>query len=311
MATSEGFCYPPFHATFAPLAVGPQTTVFSGCAVNAQGNVACAPEAMRANAEAQLRRLAPGLFSGSLSLDAYTLARYMQSEVGDHTIEERVAVGEAAVNQAKRRGKSILNVLLYNQGPGHPNYGFYGPIHGPEGVSTAPYQRWASTSRDPTTLTLLLANLVMTGRSNNFARGALDQWGPEAWVKDGQTRLTNFVKSLTQSNLYWVGPLPGVDHWRTFLVTQENPGVSTGAALAQRGLTALTLPAQRPIWPANLPICVGGLPAVDDGASDGTFTKFALGFAAIAGLFGLGWLSLRAAKHFATGAPFFSGVDED
>lgn len=246
-------CFPWFHETYAPIAAAKQVTISSGCGVNASGNIGCQPEAMRAAAEAKLR--AAGYVS-SLSLDAYTLARYMQGEVGNGTIEERVAVGEAAVNRAKRERTTITGLLLYRQPIGHPNRGFYGPIHGlGTGVSTAPYGRWATTAADPTLLTLLLANLVANG-DTNFANGADDQDGPEAWISQGQTALNNYVRRLAASGKYWVGPLPGVDHWRTFL--QITPGIPAssvaGQALIARGIEALTLPARRPQW-GNLPVC--------------------------------------------------------
>lgn len=250
-------CYPWFHKVYEPLRQAKQVTIASGCTVNTQGNVPCDPETMRANAEKQMRTL--GLLS-KVSLETYTLARYMQSEVGSGTVEERVAVGEAAVNRARRWNLpgGVVGLLLYRQAPGHPNRGFYGPIHGVgTGVSTAPYGRWASTSRDPTVLTLLLAELVTSGKSGDFARGADDQDGPEHWAPKGQTALVNYVKRLASEGKFWVGPLPGIDHWHTFL--QFTPDEMTrklhGQALMQRGIDALTLPIRRPVWPEDMPVC--------------------------------------------------------
>jgi hypothetical protein len=211
---------------------------------------------MRASAESQMQAM--GYFQAGLPLATYTLARYMQGEVGDGTIEERVAVGEAAKNRAAMSGTDINGLLLYRQPQGNPNRGYYGPIHGVgTGVSTAPYGRWASTSQDPTVLTLLLADLVASGASGDFAQGADDQDGPENWISQGQTALDNYVTGLAKAGKFWIGPLPGVDHWRTFL--QFTPGAAIrgalGPALMQRGLDALQLPAQRPTWPDDLPVC--------------------------------------------------------
>jgi hypothetical protein len=222
-----------------------------GCAVGSDGNNPCDPEELRANAQAQM--LAAG-FDVDLSLEAYTLARYLQSEVGTTRIEESVAVAEAAVNRAALEGGSVLNVLLYRPGTG---YGHYGPIHGVgTGTSTAPYGRWAATSQDPTLKALLIAQLVASGESGDFAQGADDQDGPEAWVSQGQTALHNYVRRLASRGKYWVGPLPGIDHWRTFLqITPKISKTSTEAqALIQRGLDAMTLPMSRPDW-SGLPIC--------------------------------------------------------
>jgi hypothetical protein len=247
-------CFPFFHNLF-PAATN-QIKLSSGCSLNSTGNVGCSPESMRADAEHQLS--AAGYLS-SLDLETYTLARYMQSEVGGGTVEERVAVGEAARNRARSENIGINDLLLYRQPVGHPNRGFYGPIHGiGTGVSTAPYGRWAATSADPTVQTALLADLVTSGKSANFSRGAIDQDGPEYWAGQGQASLNGYVQGLAKSGQYWVGPLPGVDHWHTFL--QFEPGISSSTVEAQaliaRGMQALTLPVQRPQWPADLPICM-------------------------------------------------------
>jgi hypothetical protein len=308
-------CYPSWHRALAPLAQGAQVTVFSGCALNDAGNIACAPEKMRANAELQLKRLAPELFSGKLSLEAYTLARYMQSEVGSGTIEERVAVGEAAVNQAKQRpGKSILNVLLYNQGPGHPNYGFYGPIHGSDAlcstlinprtgglydctnkknVCCAPFKRWASTRLDPTVLTLLLAELIMSGRSGNFARGADDQ--SDMFSRGAYPNPVGTLRDKAKSGTYWVGPLPGVNHQHTFLFRNYGvlPSSPQGAALLARGIAAVSS-STPPSWPEIMPICAPSTERGPGGEDSGSGVKsFFTAFAVIGGLAGLGWLTLH------------------
>jgi hypothetical protein len=285
-------CYPRWHADFAPLAAEPQITVFSGCGVDALGNVACAPEVMRARAEAQLQRIAPRLFRGPLSLETYTLARYMQSEVGDGTIEERVAVGEAAVNRARRERlrRGVLDLLLYRQLPGHPNYGFYGPIHDrPEGCAArglpkfcAPFGRWASTAKDPTVLTLLLADLVMSNRSGNFARGADDQVGLE--YKETFSDPAAYVRAKAAQGSYWVGPLPGVDHWRTFLTRELNiePSTPIGAALLAQGLAAVS---SRKAPPVALPIC----PV----SENRRVARALLAIVGLAGAAGLSWLAIR------------------
>jgi len=213
-------CYPWWHAKFEPFRAQP-IYVSSGCAINAIGNVACEPERMRADAEAFLR--AHGFLS-SLSLEAYTLARYMQGEVGGGhppgTLEEAVAVGEAAVNRAKLEGKRDANaILLYRQNPSHPNYGWYGPIHGGTGTTTAPYGRWATTGVDPTVLSCLLADLIVSGQSGNFSKGADDQAGIQYTANFPS--LPAYVTYLANNHGFWVGPLVGVDHWRTFLVRNQ------------------------------------------------------------------------------------------
>lgn len=250
-------CFPWFHAEYAPLANATQVYVSSGCSVNAQGNIPCDPEMMRASAEQTLR--AAG-YNVDLSLEAYTLARYMQGEVGDGSIEERVAVGEAAVNRAKLEGKSSANdILLYRQPVGHPNRGFYGPIHGPGGVTTAPYGRWATTQSDPTVLTLLLANLIASGQTNDFSRGADDQDGIE--YSAAFPNIPAYLNQLAANHKFWVGPLPGVDPWRTFLQTtipSESNQTPGGQQMIQDALAQIFNAdgsRNRPTWDPNMPVC--------------------------------------------------------
>lgn len=221
----------------------PKIAVPSGCPT-VKGNVDCDPETMRAKAERQ--GLAQGWWPQGkpLTLETYTIARYITSEVGSGTPEERVAVAEAVVNRARLEHTDVNGMLLYRQKPGHPNRGHYGPIHGPAGVSTAPYGRWAATSRDPTSVNLLLADFVLSGGSSDFAQGADDQNGME-YFKDPAA---NVRKEAAQGD-YWIGPLPGVDYWRTFLYKHfgYSPTSPEGKRLLQRGLDAVANK-KRPSW---------------------------------------------------------------
>lgn len=284
-------CLPWWHTKYAAIAddaLGRQI-VRSGCAVDGYGNVGCDPEAMRADAEAQLRGM--NLPIEGLSLEAYTLARYAQSEVGIKTVEEGVAVMEAAVNKSKG---DVNALLLYRQGQGHPNYGKYGPIHGGGGgVSTAPFGRWAATTSDPSVIALLLAQFVISGRSDNFSNNADDQDGPEYWVNQGQQALNNYVTCLAVGcpnhgpQKYWVGPLPGVDPWHTFIQAPGPPAnTPEGQALLQRGIDALQLPMQRPTW-EGLPVCSGG-PSIFSGLTgSGPMSKTEIALVAISTIAGM------------------------
>jgi len=240
-------CYPWWHAK---LANAPKTIVSSGCPT-VNGNVQCDPEAMRANAEAQLA--AAGYLDGALTLEMYTLARYMESEVGSRSPEAQVAVGEAAVNRAKIENKaSVNNILLYRQQPSSPNYGYYGPIHGGGGYA-APYGRWAATSRDPSVAALMTAQMILNGDTDNFNRGADDQDGLEHTGAFPDPAYK--VRFEAAKGSYWVGPLPGIDHWQTFLWRKYGmkPDTEEGAALLQRGLEAVA-DRSRMVW-GDLPLC--------------------------------------------------------
>src|SRR5690349_8420215 len=107
-------CMPDWVARYAAI---PNTMVSSGCTVNAQGNVPCDP--------AEMARRAGQTISRAVSLEAYTLARYITSEVGTRSVPERVAVAQAAVNRVKNTERlgSGLDLLLYRQKAGHPTRG--------------------------------------------------------------------------------------------------------------------------------------------------------------------------------------------
>lgn len=228
----------------------PTTPISSGCGIDGNGNVPCDPEAMRADAEAQYNALG---YSGSISLEAYTLARYIQSEVGTQSVPEMVAVGEAAVNRADLQSlpQGVLSLLLYRQDPSSPNYGWYGPIHG--SAFSAPYGRWAATSQDPTVLSLMVAQLIMSGDTENFSNGADDQDGLE-YVQAFPDPAAK-VRVAAAGGNYWVGPLPGINHWHTFLWRHYGvtPDSDEGAALLQRGLDAVASRTP-PDW-SGLPVC--------------------------------------------------------
>ena len=258
-------CLPWWHTKFVALSTGhSRPRISSGCSI-VGGNVNCQPESMRARAEAELRRL--GYWTkGTMPLAVYTLARYASSEVGGGTPEEKVAVMEAAINRARGTDTSrgyypndaadtgIVRLLLYRQGSSsHPNYGWYGPIHA---GSTSPYGRWASTNQDPGIDDLLIADFVLAGKSNNFARNAVTQFGMDVRSIISSPRAL-VAKVAQQSGYYWVGPLPGVDHWHTFLLRQDKnlaPSSPQGQQLVSMAQASLTDPMQRADW-TNYPVC--------------------------------------------------------
>jgi lysophospholipase L1-like esterase len=249
--------YASWHPHFAPL-VGSSidgTYLHSGCRPDAQGNIQCDPETMRAGAEKQLQTSKFWPPGKPLDLATYTLARYMQGEIGGGTAEERVAVGEAAVNQARRRGQDVVGLLLQSQ----PNH-LYGEINVP-GKGNINH-RWASTSADPSILTTLLADLVISGNSEDISHGADDQDGLE-YRRFFPVPMDRII-SEARSGSYWVGPIAGVDHWKTTLFRNYGvrPDSSEGRALIARAQAAFGNPvyeggvvarSMRPAWPEKLP----------------------------------------------------------
>jgi hypothetical protein len=255
---------------------------------------------MRASAEKQLKGSGFWPLTKPLDFNTYTLARYMHSEVGDGPVEERVAVGEVAVNRAKRRRQDVNGLLLFTQ----PTK-LYGEINVAGGGSTG---RFAATSRDPSILTTLLADLVMSGLSENINLGADDQDGLE--FKKFFPVPMNRILSEANSGKYWVGPIPGVDHWRTtqYRTFGFKPNSFEGRALIERARQFFGNPvyegnivaaSMRPVWPANLPICTN-----KPGAPVENQSRQFLGGVLLVGTFvGLGWLALRYARKLAHAHP--------
>lgn len=281
--TTPTTCYPWWYPSMMGSAAQPWANkiIPSGCSADGTGSIPCAPSSMRASAEAWLRSNAPevlALLGGVLDQDTYTFARYMHSEVGSGTVTERVAVGEAAVNQAKNRAgalgswRSKLNGMLI------PN-GKYGAIHCPAAYCASLGKsadcncagRWAATTRDPSVMSLVLANLVVTGASGDFANGAMTQWGPEYLKNTNGTRMgtgtsrarvetfVRYAASSSGGRYFWVGDLPGIDPWHTWLASKKKPLGFTDEMAIQRGIEALALDGSgkpiRPNWPKDMPSC--------------------------------------------------------
>jgi len=253
---SSSFRYASWHDHYAPMVGGPADAkiLSSGCTPDANGNIQCDPETMRAGAEKQLKASSFWPQDKPLDLATYTLARYMHSEIGSGRAEERVAVGEAARNRAHLQNTDVNGILLYRQ----PNH-LYGQINVPgKGNING---RWAATSRDPSILTTLLADLVMSGRSEDITHGADDQDGLE--FKKYFPVPMDRILSEAKAGRYWVGPVPGIDHWKTtlFRTFGYKPDSTEGKALIERARAVFGNPvydggvvakSMRPVWPAKL-----------------------------------------------------------
>lgn len=257
-------CVPAWFARYRAIS---NKTLASGYAVNVIGNVPGDPAAM---AQAAGHKLAADTAlpadvrarGARLTLDAYTLARNMTTEVGTSSIGDAVAVGQATVNRAAISGKSVTDVAINRQALGHPNRGHYGPING-RGANglTAPYGRWTATTKDPTVRAIALAQDILDGViPRAFNKGA-----------DDQANLTIYknppakVRGLADVDAYWVGQLPGVDHRRTMLFrTVKGLDVARAAVLIQRAIDALAAPSVN--W-TRYPVCTedGGVVVDRDG----------------------------------------------
>lgn len=241
-------CLPRWHTWIASV---PKTRIYSGYSI-VNGNVPSSPENLRAKAAAAISR---GF--DRLTLDEYSVARYIASEVGSGTPEEKVAVAEAGINHAKKVGVSVSRMLLTARNPA--NNGYYGPINvvGPSDIS-APYGRWAATTQDPTLQDIVIARFVLSGGTKNFSRYADDQNGPNAFIgKYGvEYYITNSIKRLANSRSYWVGYLAGVDHFHTFLYRTRKdvaPTSTLGMQLVAQAAEAIRA-GKSPTW-SSLSVC--------------------------------------------------------
>ncbi len=269
----------------------------SGCSV-INGNVNCSAEVLLAKANAKMQEL--GLIKEPLTLDEYTLACYIASEGGSGTPSEKVAIAEAARNRAAQAGTSVDGLLRLRQKPGHPNRGHYGPIHATEAECTArgekkgcaPYGRWASTKRDPKPQDLLIARMVLSGQTANFARSADDQMGPDAGVSlgFGKDWVDRKIRSQAEKRSYWVGLLPGVNHRKTFLFATRkdiDPASPTGQELINEALK----------WAHVKPDWENISPATGEPARAGLLSTWQMVLIGAGGILGAGLLAAGLAKR--------------
>ena len=257
-------CVPAWFATYRAIT---NKTLTSGYSVDAVGNVPVAPAALAAAAGRKLVAdtslpAAVRARGARLTLDQYTLARNMTTEVGTGSIGDAAAVAQGTVNRAARSGKSVTDVAINRQALGHPNRGFYGPINATRVDAsgrkiTAPYGRWTATTKDPTVRAIALAQDILDGViPSTFNKGGDDQANLTIYTYPDRK-----VRELADADAYWVGPLPGVDHRRTMVFrTVKNLDVGNAAVLLQRGLAALGQSSTD--W-SRSPVCVGDAVVVD------------------------------------------------
>jgi hypothetical protein len=215
----------------------PPTPVPSGAAT-VGGNVQAKPADLAARA--------------GVSLDVYALGRNVSSETGSATPEQQMVVALAAINHARKKGKSVSAMLLSAK-PGWA--GFFGPIHDPgTGVAGHSMGRWAATSKDPNLRNLKVAEIALTGAAEDFSP-VDDQYGPQYNLAGA---IANKVRVQAASHSYWIGHLPNVNpHQVMGFVTLPNVAASSaqGQALQAAAIQMLQSPG---VYPK--PTAIGGRP---------------------------------------------------
>jgi hypothetical protein len=150
-----------------------------------------------------------------ITLDTYSMARHVSSEVGSGTPEEKMLVAVGARLQAQRRRKSPYDLLACTNAR---DVCLYGPINVVTKDASgrtqygAPWKRWAATSRDPSPQDILVAELAQTGRYDREMRYADDQ-AAAAIISEKK------IRERAAEGWYWVGPIPGVNHKKVFAFT--------------------------------------------------------------------------------------------
>ena len=109
--------------------------------------------------------------AAGMTLDAYALARMVESEAGGLPQAGKIGVAFAAENYAANVNRTISGLLLRSNGAGH---GFFG---------RQDQGRYASTSRDPSLAAISVAEAVIDGLVDDPTGGA-DQWDSPWSYKD-------------------------------------------------------------------------------------------------------------------------------
>jgi hypothetical protein len=269
------------------LAAVPRTTVSSGCKIvsNSEdalfGFIPCPPEEMRARAARATGR--------SITLDQYSLARNIATEIGSGTIGEKVAMALSTIGRAAlgSSGTTVTEVVLRNTNCsfGRGSRCLYGSIHAAGNVDTAPFGRFTASTQDPTLQDLAIAEFVLDGGGgaplslSNFARGADDQWSPLSSRRGDraaavQTGLDKIGGEALQGD-FWVGPICGVDPVKIQLFKRrgELKGTPEGSALVAQLRRAYAANASLPgaLGPDFTQSGGGWLMLLAAGASYGTY----------------------------------------
>ncbi|UCC72067.1 MAG: hypothetical protein JSV86_17115 [Gemmatimonadota bacterium] len=244
---------PHYHDVLANFAT--DTRKVTNCPVGGDDYVPCPPESLRKQAETFMREA--GLRPRRVSLDTYSLARNIRSEHGRGSVEEKVAIAEAARNEASRRGKSITQLLLINR-QGRPLYG------------RQRQGRFAGTSQDPTVGDVQIADYVLR-KGTNLTRGATKYLHPGAM--SSQERLFEVLHDWAKRNV-WVGHIPGILAHEQFMMRPIRPGenaatINAAGFAAIRRRSSPAVPVDVCPTPPNTLLRVAGIGAVSAAVAAG------------------------------------------
>lgn len=286
---ASSFCRPQWAIPFLPLQVDRKSFRLNSCGSAVAGQVPCSPEELRVEAQARAAKFG---YPRKVTQDEYALARYLASEHGSGTPETKAALALLALRQAQGRGVTVYKLLACTNnwdtcafGPINVVTTEWDPVSGTMKTRyAAPYGRWAATSANPSLDDLLIARLVLDGG----ARGWLS---PHANDQDSPVIVTPAkVRAKGQKQIYWVGPVPGLDPNEVF-AWEYLPGATDGPARIDRALAFLANPAAFPWKPPQF--CPRGVVAyVRSSPAAASAIVLAIGAAAVGGF--LYWRRRRA-----------------
>ena len=103
-----------------------------------------------------------------VGVEYYTLARVIDSEMANGSPLEKTAIGWAIVNEARRRGWSLLRLATNTSR--HGDLGLYG---------SQEHGRYMSTARDPSSRAVYIATMILDGHWGDPTGGANQFFNPE------------------------------------------------------------------------------------------------------------------------------------
>jgi hypothetical protein len=154
-----------------------------------------------------------------VSLDVFALATMLSSEHGNDPQVYKEAVGSVALNEARRRGVSITDLLLTVVNPSHA--GFFGSQADMEKTTSKgghAADRYASTARAPYEDDIGIAKALIAGETPDPTGGALQFDSPraqDAGFKKGLYSMdANALKTKRESEGKTEVDIDGIDAYR-------------------------------------------------------------------------------------------------